>query len=131
MTSAYAHNARTRTRYTPEKKPKNLMSPELPSVVSIDLSHRSIRLTRRQVRELLKQVAALCCGAPAPVTLRSSLSLLQKCLGDPRKAPELAALLEFAKLSAGDTSVSPATTEHRTDCGSSSVREAEDLPYVL
>jgi hypothetical protein len=74
------------------------MSSEYQSVVPIDLSVRSVRLSRRQIRELLKEVAVFYCNAPVPVTVRGSLLLVARGLGDPQKAPCLAALLEFAKL---------------------------------
>jgi hypothetical protein len=68
------------------------------SIEIIDQSRRSVRLSRHQVRNLFKQIAERYCSAAIPVTVKSSLSLLSSGLGDPRKAPELAALLSFAQI---------------------------------
>jgi hypothetical protein len=70
-------------------------------LIGCDRSVHSVRLSRHQVRELLKEVAGLYCSAVGRVDLRSSLILLVEGLGDSREAPQLAALLEFARLPGG------------------------------
>jgi hypothetical protein len=73
-------------------------APELEGLLDIDLKGRSLRFRRREVRELLKEIAKHCCGTAGPVTLNRSLSILEKCVSDPLEAPLLRALLEFARL---------------------------------
>ncbi len=96
MTGAGARYARARALFPTQKPTQKLKS--MPSSTPIDISRRSLRLSRRQVRELLKQITAFCCGAAGPVTFKRSLELLEKCV-DPEEAPQLAALLEFAGMS--------------------------------
>jgi hypothetical protein len=64
----------------------------------IDISGHSIKLSRRQVRAVLKQVAVYCCGVGGAVRVKRSLMILEKCVSEEGGAPELAALLEFARL---------------------------------
>jgi hypothetical protein len=60
---------------------------------------RSVRLSRREVRELLKEVTVYCCGAAGEMSLGRALVLLGKCVSDrPEEAPRLRALLEFAQI---------------------------------
>jgi hypothetical protein len=61
---------------------------------------RSVRLSRREVRELLKEVTVYCCGAAGEMSLGRALVLLGKCVSArEEEAPRLRALLEFGSLS--------------------------------
>src|ERR1700751_2518696 len=63
----------------PKNKPNSLKPMREPR--PIDLSGRSIRLSRRQARELVKEVTKYCCGAAGVVSLKRSLLILERCVG--------------------------------------------------
>jgi hypothetical protein len=58
---------------------------------------RTVRLSRREVRDLLKEVAVYCCGAAGGMSLGRALAILEACLRDETCGPRLRALLAFAR----------------------------------
>jgi hypothetical protein len=67
----------------------------------IDLSGRSVKLSRREVRALLREVTVFCCGCAGEMNLKRSLELLGKCVREAGAAPVLVALIEFSRLKGG------------------------------